>query len=97
MNHPIFRIEEFRQISTFELWIRFDDGSERTVDFSRVLSGPLYGPLADPHVFSGAVLDNEIGTITWPNGADFDPMILHDWPTWEERFIEANHRREVAA
>jgi hypothetical protein len=25
-------------------------------------------------------LDLEANTLIWPNGADFDPAILHDWP-----------------
>jgi hypothetical protein len=26
------------------------------------------------------VLNDEAGTLAWPNGADFDPATLHDWP-----------------
>jgi hypothetical protein len=25
-------------------------------------------------------LDEEAHTLVWPNGADFDPAMLHDWP-----------------
>ena len=31
-------------------------------------------------MFNGVSLDTEAGTLTWPNGADFDPATLHDWP-----------------
>lgn len=27
-------------------------------------------------------LDAEVNTLVWPNGADFDPAILHDWPDY---------------
>jgi hypothetical protein len=25
-------------------------------------------------------IDPEFHTLIWPNGADFDPATLHDWP-----------------
>jgi hypothetical protein len=39
-----------------------------------------YGPLQEPTVFDQVRIDPEIHTLVWPNGADFDPAILHNWP-----------------
>jgi hypothetical protein len=30
--------------------------------------------------FDAVHLDSEAGTLVWPDGADFDPAMLHDWP-----------------
>ena len=30
--------------------------------------------------FSQVKIDPEVHTLVWPNGADFDPATLHDWP-----------------
>lgn len=62
------------------LVVRFADGTEQHIDFEPVLHGPLFGPLRDPSTFRAVVLDDEAGTLVWPNGADFDPAMLHDWP-----------------
>jgi Protein of unknown function (DUF2442) len=79
--HPIHRIVSFELAGAHALWLRFEDRTERTIDFSTVLAGEIYGPLADAAFFRQVRLDPEVHTVVWPNGADFDPADLHDWPT----------------
>jgi hypothetical protein len=31
-------------------------------------------------LFEQVAIDREVHTLVWPNGADFDPATLHDWP-----------------
>lgn len=62
------------------LIVRFADGVSRRIDFSPVLHGALFGPLRNPELFRQVRLDAETRTLVWPNGADFDPATLHDWP-----------------
>ncbi len=50
------------------------------IDFRPVLHGPLFGPLRTPALFNQVRLDTEVRTFVWPNGADFDPATLYDWP-----------------
>jgi hypothetical protein len=52
----------------------------RTIDFSPVLHGDIYGPLRDPALFNAVRIDADAHTLFRPNGADFDPATLHDWP-----------------
>src|SRR5437879_11410106 len=54
---------------------------------SPVLEGELYGPLRDLDRFNSVSIDSEVHTLVWPNGADFDPAILHDWPDHEAGMI----------
>jgi hypothetical protein len=66
--------------------VSFTDGTEQRIDFERVLRGHLFGPLRDHATFDAVRLDAETGTLVWPNGADFDPATLHDWPRVREEF-----------
>ncbi len=80
-----FDVTDIRIVADFVLWLRFDDDSERTINFLPVLNGPIFRPLIDPIMFRQVQLNPDTGTIEWPNGADFNPTILHDWPDYEKR------------
>lgn len=80
MSHPIYRVLAFERLASYTLRVKFDDGMERLIDFRPILAGEIYGPLRDPTIFNQVQLDPEVQTLVWPNGADFDPATLHDWP-----------------
>lgn len=66
------------QTGPHRLRIRFDDGAEGEVDFQTVLSFKgVFAPLRDPEYFAQVRVDEEAGTLVWPNGADLDPLVLH--------------------
>lgn len=88
MKHPIHRVTECRVEGPHDLWLRFEDGTERSIDFGPVLGRGIYERLAEPAFFSQVEVDSESGTIVWPNGADFDPALLHDWPNHVSAFTE---------
>jgi hypothetical protein len=80
MSHPIHRVSGFTIVGPYALLVTFEDGTEQRIDFRPVLRGPLFGPLQDLATFNAVRLDAEVGTLVWPNDADFDPTTLHDWP-----------------
>src|SRR3990167_4407917 len=79
MGHEIYRVVLLEKVAKFTLKVVFDDGSSQVIDFRPVLKGELYGPLTDPSAFDQVRIDPEVHTLVWPNGADFDPAILHNW------------------
>ena len=83
--HAIHRVEHFDIVGPYTLALRFADGTEQLIDFQPVLEGEMFGPLKDQKLFNAVALDQESGTLTWPNGADFDPATLHDWPQISRR------------
>jgi hypothetical protein len=58
--------------------LRFSDGTEREVDLYPFLWGPAFDALLkDESLFRQVRVDSDTGTISWPNGADLDPDVLH--------------------
>lgn len=86
MIHPIHTVRAVEVLRPYVLRVTFADDLERTIDLEPVLEGMLYGPLRDPQLFGQVRVDPEVRTIVWPNGADFDPATLHDWPEHAEAF-----------
>ena len=80
MVHEIHQVTGFNKVAPHTLRVDFADGTSQVIDFSPILRGELYGALGDEAVFDQVELDPEIHTLVWPNGADFDPAILHNWP-----------------
>ena len=80
MSHEIYRVVSFEKVVPFTLKVAFDDGTFQVIDFRPVLKGNMYGPLRNPVLFDQVRIDPEVHTLVWPNGADFDPAILHNWP-----------------
>ena len=80
MYHPIHHVQSFEIVAPYTLLVRFDDNTEQTIDFRPILAGELYAPLRNLSLFNQVRIDPEVHTLVWPNGADFDPATLHDWP-----------------
>jgi hypothetical protein len=74
----MIRVTAVEPLDGFTLRLRFNDASERDIDLSAELWGPMFEPLkADSKLFRQVRVDEEMGTIVWPNGADMDPNVLH--------------------
>ena len=73
----MLRIRSVTALEGFRLRLGLSDGTERVVDVSEYLRGPIFEPLRDdPTLFRAARVDPQLGTVVWPNGADIDPDVL---------------------
>jgi hypothetical protein len=86
MNHPIHKVISFHIAGPYTLRVKFEDDKEQTIDFSPLLFGELYEMLRDLSVFNQVQVDPEVHTLVWPNGADFDPAVLYDWPHYADEY-----------
>jgi hypothetical protein len=89
IGHELHDIKAVEVIGPHALRLRFEDGVVREVDLSGITEGEMYGPLRDPEFFAQVRLNNEIETIEWPNGADFDPETLYHWEKYRSAWQKA--------
>jgi hypothetical protein len=96
MTHQIYRVVGFQFVDSFVLHVHFDDDSTRAIDFRPILAGAIYGPLQDERLFAQVSIDPEVHTLVWPNGADFDPETLHNWPQYAPELEQMAQRWQSA-
>ena len=96
-DYELHDVTGFEHVEDYTLRVRFDDGSERVINFEPVLYGPLFGALRDPIVFRQVKLNPAVGTLVWPNGADVDPTVLHDWPDHVEAIVKRRQERHAVS
>jgi hypothetical protein len=72
---------------SFKLLLEFNTGERKLVNIEQYLRGPIFQPVReDPGCFNQVKVDDELGTIVWPNGAAIDPDVLYGShvPAWME-------------
>jgi len=95
--HKIVRIKNFSFEAPYTLRLHFNDEKQQVINFLPILHGEIYGPLQESSLFNQVKLDDEVGTIVWPNGADFDPATLYDWNLHEQELVQRSQHWKLAA
>lgn len=71
-------VTEARYSEAYKFELAFNDGTTKEVNLEQELHGEVFAPLRDMNLFRQGFLNQETGTIEWPNGADFAPEYLHE-------------------
>lgn len=73
------RIKSVRHIDEYSLELTFTNHEKATLDFrERIVGrGGVFKALEDIDFFKQVTVDEEIGTIVWPNEVDFCPDVLY--------------------
>lgn len=78
---PCATVTEVRVLDGYRLELVFSDGLRGMVDLSgRILGrGGVFEALESQAYFRQVRVNPELGTIVWPNEADFCPDLLYAW------------------
>ena len=71
------RVVDFKLEGGYRIWLKFSDGVSGQIDIEPDLWGEMFEPLRDQQLFESLKLDQELGTLVWPNGADLAPEYLY--------------------
>ena len=74
-----WRVRAVNVLSNYRLSITWNDGTSGVVDMSALVNSPvagIYAALKDAQLFQKVSI--ELGALTWPNGADLDPLWTHE-------------------
>ncbi|NOQ35711.1 MAG: DUF2442 domain-containing protein [Methylococcaceae bacterium] len=66
-----------KYLEDYKVAVSFNDGREGIADLFGVLKGSMFEPLKDKSKFSTLVVDEELETIVWENGADLAPEYIY--------------------
>jgi Protein of unknown function (DUF2442) len=75
----LIHVTSVEPLGGHRLHVTFEDGTEGDLDLSGWDWSGVFEPLEDLSYFRRVTLDQELGTIVWPNGADIAPETLHTW------------------
>lgn len=78
-------------VADHRLRLTFEDGVAGEIDASSWRWRGVFEPLRDPAYFAQVRLDEELRTITWPNGADIAPETLHTWVVAQRPMSSASY------
>jgi hypothetical protein len=79
MPTALHDVTDVQVLGHYRLRLTFSDGLVGDVNLSHLRErGGVFESLRDPGYFAQVRLDPEIGTITWPSGADLAPEVLYE-------------------
>ena len=94
METPV--VISVKVIAPFTLDVTFHDGRRRKYEMDLTHRGGVFEPLKDPEYFAKAFVDEELGTVCWPNGADIAPERLYEPdPIKWQKLVEESDAREA--
>lgn len=71
-------VTQANYLKDYSIWLKFEDGKEGIVDLKNYLGKGVFEPLIDKNYFKDFSINDDLGTITWKNGADISPEKLYE-------------------
>ncbi len=70
-------ITNARYLEDYKVEVSFNNGRKGIADLADTLKGTMFEPLKNKSVFSRLVVDKELDTLVWSNGADLAPEYIY--------------------
>jgi len=73
----LLHVTQANHLDGYKIKVAFNNGREGIVDLAGTLQGDVFSPLLEMKLFASFVVDKELETLVWPNGADLAPEYLY--------------------
>ncbi len=70
-------VTDAKYLTDYKVEVSFNNGRTGVADLTDALKGAMFEPLKDQSAFSCLVVDKELDTIVWSNGADLAPEYIY--------------------
>jgi hypothetical protein len=87
------RIKDATYIEDYTLKVVFNNGQEGIADLTPALKGTVFEALKDKDLFASFVVDKDLETITWSNGADLAPEYIYFQAFKEESSLQSQFKK----
>lgn len=72
------RIVALKILENYQIWLQFEDGESKIVDFTTLIGKGISAPLLNKEYFKQVTIESG-GGLEWPNGMDFCPNFLKEF------------------
>ena len=73
----LVHLVDAKYVDGYRIEVSFNDGRKGIADLSDALQGPAFEILKDELEFQRFVVDEELDTLVWENGADLAPEYIY--------------------
>ncbi len=89
----ILHVVEAKHLGGYRVEVGFNDGKRGVADLTEAIKGGIFENLKDEKEFARFVVDPELDTLVWANGADLAPEYIYfqafkSEPELRPKFIE---------
>jgi hypothetical protein len=73
----MIKLTQVKAQPNFRLFLKFEDGTEGTIDLSNTVGKGVFKELSNPVIFASAHIDAESGAVAWGDRIDLCPDSLY--------------------
>ncbi|MGH9945843.1 MAG: DUF2442 domain-containing protein [Pyrinomonadaceae bacterium] len=89
----MIHVVDAKYVDGYRIEVSFNDGRKGIADLSEVLRGPVFEKLKDESEFRRFVVDKELDTLVWANGADLAPEYIYFQAFNDDRELQDKFRK----
>ncbi|MGD9629073.1 MAG: DUF2442 domain-containing protein [Pyrinomonadaceae bacterium] len=88
----LIKLVEAKYIDGYRVEVSFSDGRKGVADLMEAIRGPVFEGLKDESEFKRFVVDKELDTLVWENGADLAPEYIYFQAFRDDRELQERFR-----